>query len=314
MTEANQALVTPLKKKRERSPSFPFIPLKTAIERLTAFDEFSKRHPVPAKHSGAAWGFKGFTSQAQQTLAALKSFGLIEYQGSGENLVAVLSEDGRLYLRSQQESVKHSVLKRVALKPKAIAKYFSMWGVERPNDAICLDELVLKGGFYGIGGKTFLSVYDDTIAYAKLTDSDKIAPREGGEEQDAEEDDPPPPPPPPPLKVKVGDYVQWTSDGVDQFKPARKVLEILPDGVHAVVFGSKTGIPMSDLTVVDPPKAIEPISANSAYRADNAESKSDYLVLMRGDRLEITADVDAAGLEKLQAMLAKYAEILKLMS
>ncbi len=37
-------------------------------------------------------------------------------------------------------------------------------------------------------------------------------------------------------------------------------------------------------------------------------------VLMRGNRLEITADVDADGLEKLQAMLEKYAEILKMMN
>ena len=35
---------------------------------------------------------------------------------------------------------------------------------------------------------------------------------------------------------------------------------------------------------------------------------------MRGNRLEITADVDADGLEKLQAMLEKYAEILKMMN
>ena len=33
---------------------------------------------------------------------------------------------------------------------------------------------------------------------------------------------------------------------------------------------------------------------------------------MRGKRLEISADVDAAGLATLQEMLTKYAEILKL--
>ena len=73
---------------------------------------------------------------------------------------------------------------------------------------------------------------------------------------------------------------------------------------------------MNELTVVEEPKLLpkEPVVANSAYRADNVECKSDYLVLMRGNRLEITADVDAAGLEKLQAMLTKYAEILKMMN
>ncbi len=35
-------------------------------------------------------------------------------------------------------------------------------------------------------------------------------------------------------------------------------------------------------------------------------------VLLRGNRLQITADVDAAGVAKLKEVLAKYKEILKL--
>ena len=95
----------------------------------------------------------------------------------------------------------------------------------------------------------------------------------------------------PPPRVKVGDYVQWTSGGVDQFKPPRQVLEILPDGLHARVFGSPVGLAMSELTVVEPNKAPvkEPVVASSAYRADNEELKSDISVLMRGKHLEIMA-------------------------
>jgi hypothetical protein len=39
---------------------------------------------------------------------------------------------------------------------------------------------------------------------------------------------------------------------------------------------------------------------------------NDISVLLAANRLQITADVDAAGLEKLEKMLAKYKEILKL--
>jgi hypothetical protein len=39
---------------------------------------------------------------------------------------------------------------------------------------------------------------------------------------------------------------------------------------------------------------------------------NDISVLLAAKRLQITADVDAAGLEKLEKMLAKYKEILKL--
>jgi hypothetical protein len=49
---------------------------------------------------------------------------------------------------------------------------------------------------------------------------------------------------------QVGDYVQWTSDGVEQFKPARKVTQIRDR--HVWVGGSQTGIPISEVTVVEP--------------------------------------------------------------
>ena len=50
---------------------------------------------------------------------------------------------------------------------------------------------------------------------------------------------------------QVGEYVQWTSDGVDQFKPARKVTQI--QDRYVWVDGSQTGIPLSEVTVVEPP-------------------------------------------------------------
>jgi hypothetical protein len=307
------------KKTRERSPSFPFISLKAAAARLTEFEQKFGRQDSPADRAYLAWGYKGDTSQSQQTLAALKHFGLVEYKGSGPKRLVALSEDARTFLRAQQETLRKEVLKRVALKPKWIAYFWPLWGAQRGPDEICLDTLVFKQKFNHNAAPTFLSVYDETIAFAGLTESDKKGSTEtvpsgvaGQEDEDKDEESRLPSPP----AVKVGDHVQWTSNGVDQFNPPRKVVELLPDGIHAIVFASKTGIPMSELVVVEPPKTpqIKPVTANSAYGADNAESKSDYLVLMRGDRLEITADVDAKGLEKLRAMLEKYAEILKMMN
>ena len=45
--------------------------------------------------------------------------------------------------------------------------------MDRPPDAICLDTLVLKGGFTQSAATTFLRVYDETLAYAGMSDSDK---------------------------------------------------------------------------------------------------------------------------------------------
>ena len=108
--------VTP-KAPRDRSPSFPFIPLKSAVERLGDFEEKFGRHPAPANRTYLAWGYKGDTSQAQQTLSALKAFGMVEYQGSGPERLVAMSEDARTYLRANQDSIKKEVLQKLSLRP-----------------------------------------------------------------------------------------------------------------------------------------------------------------------------------------------------
>lgn len=160
---------------KDRSPSFPFIGLPTAVERLIAFEAKFGRHQTPASKVGLAWGMKEASSQAAQTVAALKSFGMVEYEGSGPGRLTGLSEDGRNLLRAQQESVKREILRRLALNPKAIAKYWEKWGHPRPINEVCLDELVLNGAFTESAADTFLRVYDSTVGYAGLADADKAA-------------------------------------------------------------------------------------------------------------------------------------------
>jgi len=301
----SQAAMVAAKPKRDRSPSFPFISLRTAIIRLGAFEEYFKRHPAPAKKAGLAWGMKGDSSQAGQTLAALKSFGLVDYQGSGQELQATLSEAGRTYLRAQQDSVKHEILARAALHPKVIAKYWQHWGADRPQDPICLDELVLKGAFNPAAAELFLKVYDDTIAYSGLEKSDTVSLI--GQLDDEENEVPQSP------QIKVGDYVQWVSNGVEQFTSPRKVVGIFPDGTHVQVFGSNTGIPMTELNVVDAP-APAPLKV-PASKVDTGsawgQGENELNVLQKGNRLQITADVDLEGIGELKEILGHYEAILK---
>lgn len=161
------------KPKRERSPGYPFISLKAAIERLVQWEGTFGRHPTPADKAGIAWKIKETSSQAMQTLAALKAYGLVQYKGEGLKREVSLSDDARTYLRAQQDSIKQEVLKRAALKPKAFATYWSEWREDRPPDAVCMDRLILIDGFSHAGAKTFLRVYDETIAYAGLVGPDK---------------------------------------------------------------------------------------------------------------------------------------------
>ena len=197
-------------KTRDRSPGYPAIPLGTAVERLIAFEAHFKRSPALTSKVGAAWGLKEGNSDADRWLAALRSYGLIEYQNGQNGRLAILSEDGRTYLRAQQESIKQQVLRRAALRPKMIGLLWSEWGNDRPADDACLDQLTFAYKFSERGARAFLKVYDATVAYAGLDDSGKTAPLSGeqegddssGEEAQEEPSHPPMRPPPalaPPL-------------------------------------------------------------------------------------------------------------------
>ena len=117
------------------------------------------------------------------------------------------------------------------------------------------------------------------------------------------------------LAPQVGDYVQWTSDGVDQFKPARKVRQI--QDRHAWVDGSQTGMPISEVTVVEPPASIRSQSLRPSAKSGPSNNEGDgneisVLVTPQG-RLQISADLDVKGIGKLKQMLEQYEQILKLL-
>lgn len=183
----------PVKAKRDRSPAYPFISLKTAMDRLSAFEAKFGRHPAPLEKAGIAWDLKPDSSQAAQTLSAMKYFGLLEYAGSTEHRAAVITEQARNYLRTQQATLKADMLKSFALKPKSMQNYWAKWNADRPIDEICLDELMLKDSYTEVAAKLFLRVYDETIAFSGLAQADKIASMDGEEEQQGETAPLPPP-------------------------------------------------------------------------------------------------------------------------
>jgi hypothetical protein len=52
--------------------------------------------------------------------------------------------------------------------------------------------------------------------------------------------------------VKIGDLVQWTSNGVEQFETPRRVPRTHEGKDWVFVDGTKTGVPISEVTVTTP--------------------------------------------------------------
>lgn len=294
--------------KQDRSPPFPFIGLSKAVDRAQQLFEKAKRFEVRLDDAGKDWGFAPKSSSTFQTVGALLAYGLLEDSGTGENRKVKISEMAWRILEDTRPGVRDGLLAEAALKPKIIAEYADRWKDGRPDDAHCLSQLKFESKFTSDGAAKFLKVYDDTIRFTKGHEADKKPDSEQVSEQPNDEKST--------LPIKVGDYVQWTSGGVEQFKQPRKITGI--SGTYAFVHGSNTGIPMSDLTTVGAPTptplGTSPTMGGGPKPLDPASDDGNEIsVLLASNRLQITADVDDKGLEKLEQMLAKYKEILKML-
>ena len=104
------------------------------------------------------------------------------------------------------------------------------------------------------------------------------------------------------------------SDGLDQFKPARKVTQI--QDRHVWVDGSQIGIPISEVTVVEPQAPIPVAKLTTPAKSGPSDKEGggneiSVLVTHQG-RLQISADLYVKGFGKLKQMLGQYEQILKL--
>ncbi len=172
------------KPKQERSPSFPFIPLKKAVERAEALYAGHRREAARLVAVAPTWGYGAKSSGLLQTVAALKQFGLVEDLGSGEDRKIQITELARRILADNRPGAREKAIKEAAVLPKVIAEYLPKWVPERPSDAHCISELHLDRGFTPDSARAFLRIFDETVAYAGLA-GDPISSEELREEEPA---------------------------------------------------------------------------------------------------------------------------------
>ncbi|HEX8469336.1 MAG TPA: hypothetical protein VF620_16190 [Allosphingosinicella sp.] len=156
------------KSKKERSPNFPFISLKRAIERVEALHASHKKEASRLVAIAPTWGYGLKSSGLLQTVAALKQYGLVEDAGSGDDRKVQVSDLARRIILDTRPGAREDAIKESARRPRLIAEYISKWVPDRPSDAHCVSELELDRGFTADAARGFLRVFDETVAYAKL--------------------------------------------------------------------------------------------------------------------------------------------------
>lgn len=222
---------------KQRGPNFPSMSLEKAVDLAHVLYEKEKRASVPVPVILGHWGYKNpKSSTATMAIAALRSYGLVDYQGGGTNKLAKLSTRAlKIILNTPERAAE---LRDAALSPKIHRQLWERYKADGlPSDQTLKHHLILDLGFNDAAVDGFLARLRSTFSLAKLTEVDTISEKKGS----AGGGTPP----------AVGDRVQWTAQGVMQFTEPPRVTSLSDDGQFVFVEGTSTGLPIGEVTVVE---------------------------------------------------------------
>lgn len=157
-----------------RSPSYPGISLRQAVERARTLYENERRHSAPMGVITGYWGYRSpKTGPASVAFAGLKKHGLLDEEGSGDERSARLSE---LALEILLNPDPRAAIQRAALMPPIYREMWEEHGRNLPSDDTLRWRFVSQRGFTETGFEEFIRNYRATIDYAQLATPEGGAP------------------------------------------------------------------------------------------------------------------------------------------
>jgi hypothetical protein len=161
------------KQPRHRSPNYPAIDLEKGIDRVTSLYKSAKTHFIPVSVAQEGWGYKALSSVADQAVAALKAFGLVEIQGEGSKRELRVSENARRIILNSPD--RQELLRQAALSPAVHKTVWEKYGdIGLPADDILRSYLVFDLKFNEASVDSFIVEFRHSLAYAKVTTDDRI--------------------------------------------------------------------------------------------------------------------------------------------
>lgn len=153
-----------------RSPSYPAIDLKAAIERARVFYQHEKRSAANVQVAAQHWGYSFSSSGGKQVLAALIAYGLMEDKGSGEQRQVALTDLAfRILLDERPDSAERDdAIRRAALLPRIHAELFSKWPDGLPSDPNLRHYLLIEKKFNENAVDDFIRKLRTTADFAKI--------------------------------------------------------------------------------------------------------------------------------------------------
>lgn len=226
-----------------RSPSYPSMSLRDAVTAVSKIEGQYRSSAVDRTVAAKLIGYSGLSGPANKALAALASYGLLERAGKGETRV---TERARDILHAQNNEQRKEKLREAALEPllfREIRERFDDIDVP-PEDGVVT--YLHRQGFNPSAVRPAAKAFLQTMNYLQeLGATESHGPESGSTRKSG-------------LSggsavtyggARVGDLVQWESQGVLQFPEPLRVRLVTDDGEWIAVDGSETGIPMNEVIV-----------------------------------------------------------------
>jgi len=180
-----------IKKPKTRSPNYPSVGLEKAVESAASMYADYKTHPVPVLLLHEKWGYKKGSGIANQVVAALKAYGLVDVTGIADDRKLMISKDGQRIVGNAPD--RSALLKKAALAPKIHQEVLGNFG-ERglPADDLLRQYLVWERPegqrFNPETVSEFIERFRSTLTFAGVTSLDTIDGTGGGNEIEDEDD------------------------------------------------------------------------------------------------------------------------------
>lgn len=160
------AKATEVAPKKMRSPQYPAIGMREAIEKIGKVYEQAKRAPVSERSAVSAMGYGALSGSARVVLSALRKYGLLDDQGSN---VRVSDLALRILVHPEGSAERGAAIREAAFKPELIKELAPEYGPA--TDEMLRPLLIVEKKFSDAGADQFISAFRETLALVARLDS-----------------------------------------------------------------------------------------------------------------------------------------------
>lgn len=285
-----------------RSPSYPSLSLEEAIEAVRKIDGRYRSAAVDRLNAAKLIGFTTQSGPANQALASLAAYGLLERAGKGDTRV---TERARAILHPDTDEERLQNVLAAAWSPPLFEKLRERFeGVQvPPEDGVetALHRMNFNPRVVRRAAKAFLGT-------CQYVEEQRVVGGHGDSRADDQESSHSGTEP-----ARVGDLVQWQSLGVDQFPNPRRVRAVSEDGEWVFVEDSETGLPTVEIAVIESAK-VDDVAPPTMPLPDKPIGEAEWLRSRIGKntsvRLMVTGSMGPIEIDRLIRVLRTQYDVL----